>query len=89
MVKIRLKRVGRPGVHLYRLGVIESARSNQTPFLEILAAYNPSAKDGEKFQGLKKDRLQYWASVGAQMTPATARILKKENALPEAAASKK
>lgn len=82
MVAVRFLRTGKPHVARYRLVAVDSAKSNRAPALEILAAYNPHAKDGEKVTNFKKDRVDYWVKCGAQISEAAKRLLKKEKLLP-------
>ena len=88
MVSIRFARVGKPGKALFRLVAMNSKKSTKSPALEILGAYNPSSKDGEKITNLKKERLDHWIKVGAQLSDSTGRILKKENHLSQPVAAK-
>lgn len=62
-VHIRFQRVGKKKKPMYRLIAIDSRRRRDGKPLEILGNYNPFAKgNGLVF---KKERVQYWISVGA------------------------
>ncbi|MHC4140070.1 MAG: 30S ribosomal protein S16, partial [Planctomycetota bacterium] len=45
--------------------------------IEQLGTYDPMEKDEEKKVVLKRERIEYWLSVGAQPTETVASILKK------------
>jgi len=62
MLKIRLSRIGKKKQPYYRLVVSENARDMYGRALEILGSYNPRNKQLE----VKKDRVEYWLSKGAQ-----------------------
>ncbi|MBC8548655.1 MAG: 30S ribosomal protein S16, partial [Candidatus Brocadiales bacterium] len=47
--------------------------------IEQLGTYDPMEKDEEKKVVLKRERIEYWLSVGAQPTETVASILKKNN----------
>lgn len=74
MLKIRLQRVGRKHDPSYRLVLTDSRNAPQSgAFLEILGSYDPrrpacaGRKEGAAFN-LKKERIEYWISKGAQTT---------------------
>ena len=55
---------------------IDSRSPRDGRALEILGHYNPSMTP-ESFE-VKKDRIEYWQSVGAQTTEAVEKLLKGE-----------
>lgn len=71
MVKIRLKRVGRRNVPLYRIVAADSRRSRDGKYLEAVGYYNPKSKQ----LSLNKERVDYWLSKGAQATNTTKRLI--------------
>jgi len=73
MVKIRLKRVGRRNVPLYRIVVIDSKRARDGKYLEAVGYYNPKTKH----LTLNKERVEYWLSKGAQPTNTTKRLISR------------
>jgi small subunit ribosomal protein S16 len=94
MLKIRLQRTGRKNDPHFRLIVTESARKPKTTqFSEIIGTYNVKAGIFEA----KKDRVDHWMSVGAQVTPTVHNLLiskgvlsgKKVNVLPKKTPQKK
>jgi small subunit ribosomal protein S16 len=70
---IRLSRSGRTKQASYRLVVAEKTAPIKGRFVEIVGYYNPS--EGKKFE-FKKDRVEYWISVGARPSDTVASLLK-------------
>ena len=94
MLKIRLQRTGRKNDPHFRLICTESIlKPKTTQFTEILGTFNVKAGIFEA----KKDRVNYWISVGAQVTPTVHNLLiskgiiegKKKNVLPKKTPQKK
>jgi len=75
VVKIRLMRLGRKKMPVYRLVVTESASARNGRFIETIGTYNPIGAT-ETVQ-LNAERAKYWISVGAQPTAAAAGILRR------------
>jgi small subunit ribosomal protein S16 len=75
-VKIRLSRTGKRNAPSYRIVATDSRKKRDGRALEILGHYNPSMTP-PSFT-VKKDRIEYWQSVGAQMTEAVEKLLKGE-----------
>lgn len=73
MVKIRLKRVGRRHIPLYRIVVADSRRARDGKYLEAIGYYNPKTKQ----LTLNKERVEYWLSKGAQPTDTTKRLISR------------
>ncbi|MBD3248387.1 30S ribosomal protein S16 [Candidatus Falkowbacteria bacterium] len=71
MLTIRLSRIGKKNKPMYRLVISEKARDPYGRALEILGSYNPYTKDID----VKADRIKYWLSKGAQMSPSVNNIL--------------
>ena len=71
-VKIRLTRMGAKKSPTYRVVVTDSKVARSGSFIENVGTYNPMANPA--VIDLKKDRIKYWLSVGAQPTD-TARDL--------------
>ena len=66
MLMLRFQRVGKKKHPSYRLVVSEKAKDTQSGSLENLGIYNPTVNP--KVIELKKDRINYWLSVGAQLS---------------------
>ncbi len=63
MLKIRLQRVGRKNDASFRIVVTESTRGPKAgDVVELLGSYDPK----QDVFNVKKDRVEYWISVGAQ-----------------------
>jgi small subunit ribosomal protein S16 len=77
MVKLRLKRMGRRNRAFLRLCAFDAREERDGRSIEQLGTYDPMEKDEEKKVVLKRDRIEYWLSVGAQPTETVASILKK------------
>ena len=73
--KIRLARTGCKGKTYYRIVVADQRFSRDGRFIEIVGLYDP-AKGIEK-STLKKDRIEWWLSKGAQLTNTVHAIVKK------------
>ena len=74
MVKIRLTRKGKKKVPFYRIVVIDSKKARDGKFIERVGHYDPRSKELD----LKRDRIEYWISKGAQPTNTVAKLLAKE-----------
>jgi len=75
-VKIRLARTGKRNAPSYRIVAIDSHSPRDGRPLEILGHYNPSTTPLSF--AVKKDRVKYWQSVGAQTSEAVEKLLKGE-----------
>lgn len=76
MLIIRLQRVGKKKHPTYRLVISEKNKDTQSGSLEILGNYNPVAQP--KILTLKKDRISYWLSKGAQTSATVHNLFLKE-----------
>ncbi len=74
MVKIRLTQTGTKNRKTYRLIAIEEGKRRDGRAIEILGFYNPLVKPPQI--SIKQDRVKYWLSVGAQLTPTAAKLVK-------------
>ncbi|MBI5621171.1 30S ribosomal protein S16 [Candidatus Gottesmanbacteria bacterium] len=72
MVKIRLTQTGTKNRKTYRIVAMEEGKRRDGRAIEFLGFYNPLVKPPQV--SIKRDRVQYWISVGAQLT-ATAKKL--------------
>lgn len=76
MICIRLQRLGKKKQPVYRLIVSDKHKDTQAKSLEILGSYNPTTKP--KQIELKRERIEYWLSVGAQPSATVNNLLVKE-----------
>lgn len=92
MLKIRLQRIGRKNDPSFRAVLTDSKNSTKSGrFLEILGTYNPKTADAQPNKIFKSDRIKYWLSKGAQLSPTMHNFLvhdkviegKKINVLPK------
>lgn len=75
MLRIRLSRTGRTKQESFRVIIAEHARPVKGKFIEVLGHYQPSKSP--KTLTVKKDRIEYWISKGAQPSSTVAGLLKK------------
>lgn len=74
MVKIRLSTVGKRNARTFRVIAIEEGKRRGGRAIEYLGYYNPLVSPAKVV--LKRDRISYWQSVGAQLTPTVEKLLK-------------
>ena len=74
MVKIRLSRVGRKKIPVYRIVVMDSRKARDANYIENVGHYDPRSKE----LTLKRDRIEYWISKGAQPTNTVAKLIAKQ-----------
>ena len=86
MVMIRLARFGARKQPYYRIVVIEKDRARNGRSIEVVGTYNPRTNPATV--DLKHERVAYWRSVGAQLSPRVEKLLAKNPApVAEAAAA--
>ena len=73
MLMIRLARVGARKQPHYRVVVIEKERARNGRPVEIVGTYNPRTTPASV--ELKRDRIDYWRSKGAQLSDRVSKIL--------------
>ncbi len=76
-VKIRLARGGRKKLARYRIVAADSRSRRDGRFLESLGYYNPQATPKE-FE-INVSRVDYWLSVGAEVSQTVQTLLKEDN----------
>ncbi len=76
-VRIRLKRMGRKNRAFYRICAFDAKEERDGRSIEQLGTYDPMEKEESKKVVLKRERIEYWISVGAKPTETVASILKK------------
>jgi small subunit ribosomal protein S16 len=82
VLMIRLARVGARKQPHYRIVVIEKARARNGRPVEIVGTYNPRTNPASI--ELKRDRVDYWVSKGAQMSERVGKIYSKPAPAPAA-----
>ena len=81
---IRLARVGARKQPYYRIVVIEKDRARNGRSIEVVGTYNPRTNPASV--NLKHERIAYWRSKGAQLSPTMEKIVAK-NPVPAAEAA--
>ena len=76
MVTIRLSRGGAKKQPFYHVVATDSRARRDGRYIERLGYYNPVARGDATETQLDMDRVEYWVSVGAQMSDRVAKIVK-------------
>ena len=72
MTTIRLTRMGRKKKPFYRIVVTDSRKRRDGGWIESIGHYNPMVKENNLTVDM--ERLNYWTSVGAQMSDRVKKI---------------
>jgi small subunit ribosomal protein S16 len=70
---IRLARIGARKQPYYRVVVIEKERARNGRSVEVVGTYNPRTSPASL--ELKRDRIDYWVSKGAQCSERVTKLL--------------
>ncbi|WP_022847583.1 MULTISPECIES: 30S ribosomal protein S16 [unclassified Desulfurobacterium] len=73
MVKIRLKKVGRKKLPVYKIVVAEGMSKRDGKAVDILGTYNPKSKELQ----IDVEKVKEWIAKGAQPTERVAALLKQ------------
>ncbi len=76
MVTIRLARGGAKKKPFYHVTVADSRRSRDGRFIERIGFFNPVARGREERLRLDLERMDWWRSRGAQVSPRVLRLAK-------------
>ena len=76
MVTIRLSRGGAKKKPFYHITVSDSRRARDGRFIERIGFYNPLAKGQEERLRLDLERMAFWQSQGAQVSPRVTNLAK-------------
>jgi small subunit ribosomal protein S16 len=76
MVTIRLSRGGAKKRPFYHITVSDSRNARDGRFIERIGFFNPRAKGQEERLRLDRDRMDYWTSQGAQLSPRVSTLSK-------------
>jgi small subunit ribosomal protein S16 len=79
--RIRLRRVGRKKVPLYRIVVADGESPRDGRFIEILGTYDPKGKTAADKVQLDVDKAKTWIARGATPTDTVESILKHAGVL--------
>ena len=80
MLKIRLQRIGKKNQPSFRVVLVEHTFRPQGKYIEDLGSYNPKSKQKQ----FNKDRILYWISKGAQVSPTMHNFLVDEKIIDKA-----
>lgn len=88
MVVIRLNRGGAKKRPFFNMVVADSRDARDGRFIERVGFYDPKAPEGRESLRVHAERLAYWTSKGAKVSPTVARLVKRHQkaTLPTAAA---
>ncbi|MBV8666424.1 MAG: 30S ribosomal protein S16 [Burkholderiaceae bacterium] len=79
MVVIRLSRGGAKKRPFYNIVATDSRNRRDGRFIERIGFYNPIAAGADESFRIVQDRLTYWQGVGAQLSPAVARLVSESS----------
>jgi len=80
MLKIRLQRIGKRNSPSFRVVLVEHTMRPQGEFIEILGSYNKAQKQ----KSFNKEKILYWISKGAQVSPTMHNLLVDEKIIDKA-----
>lgn len=80
MVTIRLARGGAKKHPFYHVVVTDSRSSRDGRYIERVGFFNPVARGNEERLNIKRDRVDYWLSQGAQASERVGKLLKEQAA---------
>lgn len=83
--RIRLRRVGRKKLPLYRIVVADRGAPREGRFLEILGTYNPKAEAGHQVT-VDAEKARAWLQRGATPSDTVESLLRKAGVLGAAGA---
>jgi small subunit ribosomal protein S16 len=75
VLMIRLARTGARKQPHYRVVVIEKDRARNGRSVEVVGTYNPRTTPASI--DLKRERIQYWVSKGAQLSDRVSKLMAK------------
>ncbi len=76
MVTIRLSRGGAKKKPFYHITVSDSRKPRDGRFIERIGFFNPMARGQEERLRLDLERMAYWQSQGAQISPRVTNLAK-------------
>lgn len=77
-VRLRLKKMGRTHRSFFRLSAMDGRSPRDGRVVEELGWYDPHAKTAEQQASIKRERVEYWLTVGAQPSETVRNLLKKQ-----------
>jgi small subunit ribosomal protein S16 len=85
MVVIRLSRGGSKKRPFYNVVAADRQNRRDGRFIERVGYYNPVASKNERGLQINVERVQYWESKGAQVSPTVTRLIKSQTSSAPAA----
>lgn len=79
MVKLRLRRIGRKQLPIYKIVAADAKSPRDGRFIEALGTYNPGSKPN--LVDIKNDRILYWLKTGAKPTETVKNLLSNSGVL--------
>ncbi|MAX06835.1 MAG: 30S ribosomal protein S16 [Pseudohongiellaceae bacterium] len=76
MVTIRLSRGGAKKKPFYHITVSDSRKSRDGRYIERIGFFNPMARGQEERLRLDLERMAYWQTQGAQISPRVSTLAK-------------
>ncbi|MEI7564221.1 MAG: 30S ribosomal protein S16 [Burkholderiaceae bacterium] len=76
MVVIRLARGGSKNRPFYSIVATDKRNRRDSNFIERLGYFNPNAVESEQAMRIAQERITYWTTVGAQISPTVKRLIK-------------
>jgi len=76
MVVIRLARGGSKNRPFYSIVATDKRNRRDSNFIERLGYFNPNAVESEQAMRVAQERITYWTTVGAQISPTVKRLIK-------------
>ncbi|HEU4800013.1 MAG TPA: 30S ribosomal protein S16 [Gemmatimonadales bacterium] len=74
--RIRLRRVGRKKLPIYRIVVADKSAARDGAFIEVLGTYDPKAEDAKQVT-VDADKARAWLAKGATPSDTVQSILKR------------
>ncbi|HEX6990649.1 MAG TPA: 30S ribosomal protein S16 [Gemmatimonadales bacterium] len=81
--RIRLRRVGRRKLPVYRIVVADKTSPRDGRFVEIIGTYDPRAEDGKQVT-VDTDKARAWLAKGATPSDTVGSLLKRAGVTTEA-----
>jgi small subunit ribosomal protein S16 len=81
--RIRLRRVGRKKLPVYRIVVADKASPRDGRFVEIIGTYDPRAEDGKQVT-VDAEKARAWLAKGATPSDTVGSLLKRAGVTTEA-----
>ncbi len=79
MVKLRLKRMGKKNIPIYKIVAADARSPRDGRFIEAVGFYNPNTEP--MTIELQEERILYWLKNGAQPTATVRSLFKREGLL--------